>query len=165
MRKYIIFSGFLMVILYSCNKKTYNDYPEVIHDELAYKLDLPDTVIVNKPYKVMVEFQSDFDTIMPAVQIDASDSTKVRLITYYRYEPVKAPMKSLSELVRIDSTFVLNKNFEIENFVFKEKGEFIFCGFIKDVIMYNHYNEKGIRDTVSFDHRKQQIFKKVVVVE
>ena len=163
--KNIILSGFLIITLYSCNKKPYNEFPQVIHDELRYKLNLPDTVFVNKPYTVTIEFESDFDTIMPAVQVDASDSTKVRLITYYRYEPVRAPMESLRELIRIDSTFVLNKKFKFENTIFKEKGEFIFCGFIKDVIMYNHYNERGIRDTVHFEHRKQQIFKKVVVVD
>ncbi len=31
--------------------------------------------------------------------------------------------------------------------------------------MYNHYNENNIRDTVSFNNLKQQIFKKVVVIE
>lgn len=142
-----------------------NEFPEIIHDDLKYKLNLPDTVLVDKIYKATIEFKSDFDTIMPAVQVDASDSTKVRLITYYRYEPVRSPMINLNELVRIDSTFVLNKKFEIGNIIFKEKGEFIYCGFIKDVIMYNHYNDKGIRDTVYFDHRKQQIFKKIVVID
>src|SRR5690606_38639347 len=118
-------------------------------------------------YTATIEFESDFDKIIPPIQYDEAldDSTKMRLITYFNYEPVKASMKSLGELVRIDSTFVLNEKFEIENIVFKEKGEFIFHGFIKDVIMYNHYNDKGIRDTVYFDNLRQQIFKKVVVID
>ena len=106
--------------LFSC-EKTANEFPKACFNELEYKLNLPDTVVVNKPYKVTVEFKSDFDAIMPAVQVDASDSTKVRLITYYRYEPVKAPMKSLNELIRVDSTFVLNKSFEIRTILYLEK--------------------------------------------
>ena len=73
-------------------------------------------------------------------------------------------MKSIGELIKIDSTFVLNKNFEI-SIVFREKGEFIYSGLIKDVIMHNHYNARGIRDTVSFAEFKQQIHKKEIAVE
>lgn len=167
--KKIIYSSFLIIfILYSCDKKESGElFPEPYLTDLPYKLTLPDTVLVNKPYKATIEFESDFDTIIPPIQIDEAldDTTKMRLITYYYFEPVKAPMKSLGELVLIDSTFVLNKKFEIENIVFKEKGEFIFSGFIKDVIMYNHYNDKGIRDTVYFDNLRQEIYKKVVVID
>jgi len=74
-------------------------------------------------------------------------------------------MKSNEDLILKDSAFVLNKKFDIDSIVFKETGEFVFCGLIKDEIMYNHYNSKGIRDSVHFDRRMQQIFKKVVVIE
>lgn len=162
--KRIILSSFLAVTLFSCEKKISNEFPELIFDELEYKLNIPDTVIANTPYSATIEFESDFDSIIDPVQINPHDSTKVRLITYYNYEPIKSPMKSLGQLIRIDSTFVLNKSFEI-NIIFKEKGEFIYCGFIKDVIMYNHYNGEGIRDTVHFEEKKQEIRKKVVVVD
>jgi len=155
----------LCTLLFSCDRKVSSEFPEILFNELQYKLNLPDTVIANKPYTVTIEFKSDFDTIIDAVQLSPHDSNKVRLITYYRYEPVRSPMKTIGELIKIDSTFVRNKNFEIENVVFREKGEFIYSGLIKDVIMYNHYNERGIRDTVSFEELKQQIHKKVIVVE
>jgi len=162
--KRIILSVFLISTFFSCDRKVSNEFPEILFDELEYKFNLPDTVIVNKPYQATIEFKSDFDSIIDPVQINPHDSTKVRLITYYRYEPVRSPMKSIGELIKIDSTFVLNKNFEI-SIVFREKGEFIYSGLIKDVIMHNHYNERGIRDTVSFEEFKQQIHKKVIVVE
>ncbi len=38
-------------------------------------------------------------------------------------------MKSLSELSLIYSTFVVNKNFEIDNIIFKEKGDIFFVVF------------------------------------
>src|SRR5690554_8028482 len=162
--KRIILSVFLISTFFSCDRKVSNEFPEILFDELEYKFNLPDTVIVNKPYSAVIEFQSGFDSIIDPVQVNPHDSTKVRLITYYRYEPVRSPMKSIGELIKIDSTFVLNKNFEI-SIVFREKGEFIYSGLIKDVIMHNHYNERGIRDTVSFEEFKQQIHKKVIVVE
>lgn len=114
-----------------------------------------------------IKFESDFDTIIPPIQIDESleDTTKTRLITFYYFEPIKSPMKSKTDLILIDSAFVLNKYFDLKNIVFKEKGEFTFCGLLEDRIMYNHYNEKGIRDSVHFSRLKQQIFKKVVVIE
>ena len=122
----------LCIFFFSCEKK--NELAEEIvqssFDQLEYKLKLPDTVIVNKPYQATIEFKSDFDSIIDPVQINPHDSTKVRLITYYRYEPVRSPMKSIGELIKIDSTFVLNKNFEI-SIVFREKGEFIYSGLIK----------------------------------
>ena len=167
MKTVFLSSLFVLITLVSCVKKVSKDFPEPYLTDLPYELILPDTVVVNKPYTATIKFESDFDAIIPPIQYDEAldDTTKMRLITYYYFEPVKAPMKSEGELVCTDSTFVLNKKFEIENIVFKEKGKFIFHGFIKDVIMYNHYNDKGIRDTVYFDNLRQQIFKKVVVID
>ncbi|WP_177762997.1 hypothetical protein [Flavobacterium sp. I3-2] len=155
----------IVFFLNSCNKKTESDFPELIHNDLEYKLSLPDTVKVNKPYKVTIEFKSDFDKIIDAVQINPHDSTKMRLITYYNYKPIKSPMNSLSNFFLIDSTFVLNKKFEINNIVFKEKGEYFFYGLILDEMSYEGYNEKGILNSVEYDDLKQQIVKKVVVIE
>lgn len=166
--KQIILCGLLAVTFFSCEKKTANEFPKPVFNELEYKLNLPDTVIVNKPYKATVEFKSDFDKIIDPIQAGGAaleDPTKDRLITFYHYKPVKAPMKSTDELVLIDSTFVLNKSFEVDNIVFKEKGEYIFCGMILDEMRYQGYNEQGILNDVRFEELKQQIFKKVVVVE
>lgn len=126
---------------------------------------MPDTVILNKPYKITIEFKSEFDKIIDAVQINPHDSTKMRLITYYRYKPIKSPMKSLSDFYLIDSVFVVNKKFEINNIVFKEKGVCFFYGLIVDEMSYEGYNEKGILNSVKYDNLKQQILKKVVVIE
>lgn len=176
--KTIFFSGLLAIlILCSCTKKQeHNPYldikisednPEVPYKQLEYKMIFPDTVLVNKPYKATIEFKSDFDTIIPPIQIDEAldDTTKTRLITFYYFEPIKSPMGSETNLTLIDSAFVLNEYFELENIIFKEKGEFTFCGLLEDRIMYNYYNEKGIRDSVHFARKKQQIFKKVVVID
>jgi len=170
---FLIFLGTFALL--SCKKEERNPYldikiseeiPEIPYKQLKYKMKLPDTLVVNNVYKATLEFESDFDTIIPPVQVDAlSDSTKVRLITFYRFEPVRSPMKSNGDLILKDSAFVLNKRFDIDSILFKEKGEFVFCGLIEDRIMYNHYDEKGIRDSVHFARRRQQIFKKVVVVE
>jgi|SRR5690554_10958 len=141
--------------------------PKSDEDGIKYKLRLPDTVLVNQPYKAVIEFESDFDTIVDPIQVNirstTRDTTKTRVIVFYNFEPTKTPMQP--HLVLKDSTLVLNKSFEVDNIVFKEVGDFFYCGFIKDVIMYNHYNEGGIRDTVHFEERKQNILKKVVVVE
>lgn len=170
---FLIFLG--TFTLFSCNKEERNPYldikiseeiPEIPYKQLKYKMKLPDTLIVNKEYKAIIEFESDFDSILTPIQFaEKIDTTKMRLVIFYHFEPVKSPMKSNGDLILKDSTFVSNKSFEIENIIFKEEGEFVFCGLIYDEIMYNHYNSKGIRDSVHFARRRQQIFKKVVVVE
>jgi|SRR5690554_242414 len=160
---------------FSCKKEEKNitDEREIatenqqsFYDQLDYKFNLPDTVTVNKLYSATIEFESDFDKIIPPIQVSSAlnDTTKTRVITFYRFESFKHTMKP-TELVIIDTAFVLNKSFDINNIVFKEKGEFVFCGLIEDRIMYNHYNEKGIRDSVHFDRLKQEIFKNVVVID
>src|SRR5690606_4058447 len=147
----------LCTLLFSCDRKVSSEFPEILFNELQYKLNLPDTVIANKPYTVTIEFKSDFDTIIDAVQLSPHDSNKVRIITYYRYEPVRSPMKIVHESIEIDSPYVRNENFENENVVFREEGEFIYSGLIKDVIMYIHYTAGGVRDAVSYEELKQQI--------
>src|SRR5690554_267999 len=164
----------LCISLFSCKKEektnnvdTNTESKEESYNQLNYTFNLPDTVIVNKPYQATIEFKSDFDTIIDPLQAGGAaleDPTKDRLITFYRFESFKHTMKP-TELVIIDTAFVLNKSFDINNIVFKEKGEFVFCGLIEDRIMYNHYNEKGIRDSVHFDRLKQEIFKNVVVID
>src|SRR5690606_25506337 len=99
MRKPIIIVS-LCIFFFSCEKKSEkNPYLDIKisseitqapYDQLEYTFNLPDTVLVNKLYKATIEFKSDFDNIMPPVQVDAlSDSTKVRVITFYRFEPFK----------------------------------------------------------------------------
>lgn len=163
-----VLSFLILIFFLSCNEKKedqIDSVPQVPFEQLEYTITLPDTVSVNKPYKASIQFKSDFDSIMLPIQVDVSDTTKMRLITFYHFEPIKIPLKSRGEMVLIDSTFVLNKNFEIDNIVFKEKGEFMFSGLIRDEIMYNFYNSRGICDSVHFDKRMQQIFKKVVVID
>ena len=166
------------MILYSCTKKVKSDTnhndvgfssqtQDTSYKQLKYKMILPETIFVNKPYKAIIEFESDFDNILDPIQVESalSDTTKTRIITFYNFIPVKSPMKSQGDLIIKDSTFVLNKKFTVENIIFEKTGEFVFCGLIFDQIMYNHYNKKGIRDSVHFDRRRQQIFKKVVVID
>lgn len=155
----------IVVLLNSCNKKTEIDFPELIHNDLEYKLSLPDTVKVNKSYKVTIEFKSDFDKIIDAVQINPHDSLKTRVVVFYRYNTISASNNIKKDLMFIDSIPVLNKSFEIDSVIFKETGSSYYYGVISDVIMYNNYNDKGIRTSVRFDDYKQQIVKKVVVIE
>ena len=167
----------VMVLLYSCKKevdkdamykeiKISSENPQPPYNQLKYKMIFPDTIQINKAYEATITFESDFDTILPPVQIDAiSDSTKTRLITFYHYKPIKSPMNDENNLILKDSMFVLNKEFDVKNIVFKEKGTFTFCGLIYDQIMYNFYDNKGKRDSVHFAIRKQQIFKNVVVID
>lgn len=169
--KHTIFSLLIIFFLTSCKKNYEKDSNEIIgiskngYKDLKYKMKFPDTIMVNKSYKAIIEFESSFDIITPSVHVDPTDTTKVRLITFYHFKPVRSPMKSKGNLILIDSTFVTNKSFEIDNIVFSESGEFVFCGLIKDVIMYNHYDKKGIRDSVHFEELNQQIFKKIVVID
>ena len=176
--KHIIFCLLILIIFLSCERKEQNnpyldikiseERPDVSYKQLKYTMKLPDTLIVDKSYNATVEFESDFDQMIDPLQAGGStlkDSTKSRLIYFYQFEPVKSPMEQRGNLILRDSTFILNKSFVINNITFKEKGEFVFCGLIKDEIMYNYYNKKGIRDSVHFDRRKQQIFKKVVVID
>lgn len=163
-----ILSLLILISFVSCSKEKevkIDSVPQAPYEQLEYTIILPDTVFVNKPYKAKIQFKSDFDSIMSPIQVDVSDTTKMRLITFYRFKPIKTPLKSRGEMVLIDSTFVLNKSFEIDEIVFKEKGEFMFSGLLRDEIMYNFYNSRGICDSVYFDKRMQQIFKKVVVID
>ncbi len=167
----------LILFLFSCKKekdenamykdlKISSENPEPPYNQLKYRITFPDTVQVNKPYQATIRFESDFDTILPPVQIDAvSDSTKTRLITFYHYVPVKPSMKNENDLILKDSTFIPNREFLVKNIVFKEKGTFTFCGLIYDEIMYNFYDNKGKRDSVHFARKKQQVFKDVVVID
>jgi len=175
--KRITASLLIVFTLLSCKKEERNPYldikiseeiPEIPYKQLKYKIKLPDTVRVNGIYKATIEFESDFDKIIDPLQVGGlvlKDSIKSRLVYFYQFQHIKSPMKSNEDLILKDSAFVLNKKFDIDSIVFKETGEFVFCGLIKDEIMYNHYNSKGIRDSVHFDRRMQQIFKKVVVIE
>ncbi|WCM40977.1 hypothetical protein MG290_08370 [Flavobacterium sp. CBA20B-1] len=141
---------------------------EESYNQLKYTFNLPDTITVNRPYKATIEFKSDFDSIIDPLQAGGKaleDPTKDRLITFYHYEPVKSTVKSNENMILIDSTFVLNKSFDIDNIVFKEKGEFVFRGMILDKMRYQGYNEKGILNSVRFESLKQQIRKKVVVID
>ena len=150
------------------NTNAQTEINEESYNQLKYTFNLPDTVIVNKPYTATIEFKSDFDSIIDPLLAGGAaleDSTKDRLITFYHYEPVKLTVKSNENMILIDSTFVLNKSFDIDNIVFKEKGEFVFCGMILDKMRYQGYNEKGILNSVRFESLKQQISKKVIVVE
>lgn len=168
---------YLCTLLLSCKKKEIDPYlnlkiseqsHEKEHNHLQYKIKLPDTLIANKAYSATIEFESDFDTIIAPLQAGGSvlkDSTKSRLIYFYRFEPIKQSENLDENLILKDSTFVLNKSFEVNNILFPNPGQYLFCALLRDEMMYNHYNDKGIRDSIHFDRRKQQIFKKVVVVE
>src|SRR5690606_25775312 len=150
------------------NTNAQTEINEESYNQLKYTFNLPDTVIVNKPYQATIEFKSDFDTIIDPLQAGGAaleDPTKDRLITFYHYKPVKSTVKSNENLILIDSTFVLNKSFQVDNIVFKEKGEVVVCRLILDKMRYQSYNEQGILSSVRFESLKQQNRKKVVVVK
>lgn len=170
-----IFKIFLVsFIMFSCKDnnpylgikigETKNKYP---YKDLKYKLQLPDTVIKDKLYNISLTFESDFDKIIDSYLVDGAlnDTTKTRVITFYQFYPLKSPLKDSDELVLKDSIFVTNKKFNINNITFNKTGEYVFCGLIEDEIMYNYYNKVGVRDSVFFDRRKQQVFKKVIVID
>ena len=87
------------------------------------------------------------------------------MVQFFLYEPRKLSEKENEKYIIVDSSFVSNKKFTVDNIIFEEKGEYLFQGFLLDEIMYNFYNEKGIRDSIHFDQRRQMIKKKVVVVD
>ena|SRR5690606_7210237 len=162
------------IFLFSCNKEekmnhintnAQTEIKEESYNQLKYTFNLPDTVIVNKPYMATIDFESDFDTIIEPVQTNPHDPAKMRLITFYNYESVRSPLESQKVLVLKDSTFVLNESFDVNNIVFKEKGEFVFCGLILDEIRYKEFTKEGILTSIHYEKRKQEIRKKVVVVE
>jgi|SRR5690554_2806503 len=157
----------LCIFFFSCEKKKElaEEIQQPSYNQLEYNFNLPDTVIVNKPYSATIEFKSDFDTIIDPVQINPHDPTTMRLITFYHYEPVQTSIKPGDNLILIDSTFVLNKSFEVDNIMFKETGEFIFCGLILDEIRYQGFTKDGILTSIRFEEQKQEIRKKVVVVD
>jgi len=135
---FLIFLGTFALL--SCKKEERNPYldikiseeiPEIPYKQLKYKMKLPDTLVVNNVYKATLEFESDFDTIIPPLQVDAlSDSTKVRLITFYRFEPVRSPMKFNRDLILKDSAFVLNKSIDFDSMWCKKKKELVIRGLI-----------------------------------
>lgn len=176
MKKEIYWLFIILLYLSSCNEDKKNKYKDIkisehtenLTEEIVnLKIIFPDTVVVNKTYEIQIEYQSSFDSIALPIQLvtNFNDSTKMRLITFLNYNSVKSPIKDENVLTLKDSMFVTNKTFTIKNISFKETGEFIYIGLIKDEIMYNHYNNKGVRDSVHFKKIKKQILKKVVVIE
>lgn len=134
-------------------------------NELKYKLILPETLRVNKSYTAIIEFESDFDKIVDPMQYAVKlDSTKDRLVRFF-YSPYKLPSNNNQENKKIEPIYVSNKKFKVENIVFKEKGNYMFEGYIFDEIRYIFYDKKGKRDSIHFDQRRQMIKKKIVVVE
>lgn len=135
-------------------------------NELKYRLILPETLQANKPYNAVIEFESDFDKIIDPIQyVTKLDSTKPRVVQFFLYEPRKLSERENKKYIIVDSSFVSNKKFTVDNIIFEEKGEYLFQGFLFDEIMYNFYDEKGIRDSIHFDQRRQVITKKVVVID
>lgn len=178
--KDMFFTLFISLTLISCNKEKSNNNEENLiltrepmvvgaknANELIYKMYLPETLQVNKPYSAIIEFESDFDKIIDPLQAGGTalkDSMKSRVIQFFQYEPLKLS-ETTEKYITKDSVLVLNKRFTVDNILFKEKGEYLFQGYLLDEIMYNFYNEKGIRDSIHFDQRRQMITKKVVVVD
>ncbi len=174
-RKILIFV--LMILLYSCKKevdkdaiykdlKISSENPQPPYNQLKYKMIFPDTIQLNKPYEATIVFESDFDTIIEPIQyIEKIDTTRVRTIIFYQFEPIESSKKTKGNFVVKDSVFVPNKEFSVKNIVFKEKGAFTFCGLINDVIVFEFYDDRGKRDSVHIARRKQQIFKNVVVID
>ncbi len=164
----------LIFLLFSCKKeidknamykelKISSENPEPPYNQLKYRMTFPDTVQVNKSYHAIIRFESDFDTIIDPIQyIDVIDTTKIRTIIFYQFEPTKKPKENL---ILKDSIFVPNKEFLVKNIVFKEKGKFTFCGLINDEVVFEFYDSKGKRDSVHISRRKQQVFKDVVVID
>jgi len=169
---FLIFLGTFALLSCKKEEKTNNvdtnaetESKEESYNQLKYTINLPDTVIVNKPYQAIIKFESSFDSIIDPVQINPHDPNKMRLITFYNYEPVKSSAKSNENLILIDSTFVLNKNFDVNNIIFKEKGEFDFCGLVLDEIRYKEFTKEGVITSIHYEERKQEIRKKVVVID
>ncbi len=174
---YKILTFVLIFLLFSCKKekdenamykdlKISSENPRPLYNQLKYRITFPDTVQVNKPYQATIKFESDFDTIIDPIQyIDVIDTTKIRTIIFYQFEPVEPSKTPKGNLILKDSTFVPNKKFTTKNIIFKKKGKFTFFGLINDEIMYNFYDNKGKRDSVHFARREQQVFKDVVVIE
>lgn len=134
-------------------------------NELKYKLILPETLQVNKSYTAIIEFESDFDKIVDPIQYAVElDSTKDRLVQFF-YAPYKLPLNNNQEDRKIEPVYVSNKKFKVENIVFRDKGDHMFEGYIFDEIRYISYDNKGKRDSIHFDQRRQMIKKKVVVVD
>lgn len=140
--------------------------PALEANELKYRLILPETLQVNKPYNAVIEFESDFDAIVDPIQYAIElDSTKDRLVRFFHYEPQKLSSKNEAKNTDKEPIYVSNKKFTVENIVFKERGEYMFEGYIFDEIRYIFYDDQGKRDSVHFDQRRQMIKKKVVVVD
>lgn len=163
-----------ITIMCSCTKNTdpykklkiTGEVDQSEKNQLPYTLIFPDTVKVNTPYTATIEFKSEFDNILdPIHYATEKDSSKMRLVIFYRYEIMSSPLKKGTNLIVKDSTFVSNKKFDIENIIFKKKGEFIFSGLIYDEIMYNYYNKNGVRDSVHFSTKEQKVLKKVIVID
>src|SRR5690554_7678469 len=127
-------------------------------NELKYRFILPETLQVNKPYNAVIEFESDFDAIVDPIQYAIElDSTKDRLVRFFHYEPQKLSSKNDAKNTDKEPIYVSNKKFTVENIVFKERGEYMFEGYIFDKIRYIFYDDQGKRDSVHFDQRRQMI--------
>ncbi|MCP1995051.1 hypothetical protein [Flavobacterium sp. HSC-61S13] len=136
---------------------------ESLENNIKYSLEFPDTLKVNQAYDAVFEFESDFDTIVAPMVVD---SIKFRTITLYYYNPVRIGVRNKeSDLVLRDSILIPNKKFTLGNVKFTEKGKYLFLALIEDEIMYNFYNAEGIRDSVHFNRKIQEVKKEVVVIE
>lgn len=172
-----IVSLFLFLILFiSCEKKRkkeefYEEYKgmqltesrtKTLRGNIAYTLDLPDTLKLNQPYDVVFKFNSPFDTIVSPMV----DTINFRTITMFYYNPIKVGVRNIDAAFKAkDSILIPNKLFTLGNFKIEEKGKYLFLVVIHDEIMYNYYNDKGKRDSIHYDRIFEEITKEVVVIE
>lgn len=78
------------------NNKNYEEYKglkiteDISKNDIKYELIFPDTIKRGEAYDAVLYFESDFDTIVDPIQFAVKlDSTKPRVIQFYRYEPKK----------------------------------------------------------------------------
>lgn len=166
----------LILLFLSCNRlKENEEIPEkyrgieitensskTVENNIKYTLELPDTLKVNQAYDAVLRFESEFDTIVEPMV----DSVNFRTIMFYYYNPVKIGVRNESRKLLVkDSVLIPNKEFVLGNVKFNEKGNYLFLALIEDEIMYSFYNNKGLRDSVHFDLKSQEIKKEVVVID
>jgi|SRR5690606_21270046 len=102
----------LCLSLFSCQKeekydknisdiKISSDNPQPPFDQLKHEIIFPDTVLVNKLYKATIEFKSDFDNIIDPIQAGGAalkDTTKTRVVTFYRFKPFNAAIEVMFQI-------------------------------------------------------------------
>ncbi|MFN3968877.1 hypothetical protein [Flavobacterium sp.] len=154
---------FVSLVIFSCKKKDAIETKKHTQERIKYKVQFPDTVIVNKPYNGVIKYQSSLDTVTTTFD----DKKKNRYVLFFM-TITQNPNYDEKHLKQIFSdTFGAsnNREIDIENIQFNKPGIFYIDGIINDyvVIDLDKKNKEGTKIVREIEDEKRVTHKVVVI--